>query len=360
MKLSEFLTINQGHQITDEEIYLVDDSKFPIYTAKNTIKGYWNQSIIKQKDLPCLSYPTKANQGDIFLQDKLFDANNTAVLIIKEQYKTKVDLEWLLYKLRPLFLQFQTSKGGVSYLNKAIVNDIELFLPNIEIQLEELEELRRLESIKNKIYAIQTKINNLEQKHLVLEYKNYQEKELSVKEIFNIYGGDSGLTEEYLYSCLEHNNNENIFLTGSSNSILNKNFIGNLKLPKGNKNVTIHNTDGIHIIRKGKAGTITYLEKNSYVLNDDAYLITLKKNNLIKVDLEWLYYTQKELFLNFSTSSDNGTWSKTGFLEYAKIDIPSINEQRKVKEIFKKLTQTRKKIEDILIEINKTFSKDLI
>ena len=151
MKLSEFLTINQGHQITDEEIYLVDDSKFPIYTAKNTIKGYWNQSIIKQKDLPCLSYPTKANQGDIFLQDKLFDANNTAVLIIKEQYKTKVDLEWLLYKLRPLFLQFQTSKGGVSYLNKEIVNDIELFLPNIEIQLEELEELRRLESIKNKI-----------------------------------------------------------------------------------------------------------------------------------------------------------------------------------------------------------------
>ena len=76
--------------------------------------------------------------------------------------------------------------------------------------------------------------------------------------------------------------------------------------------------------------------------------------------MEWLYYTQKELFLNFSTSSDNGTWSKTGFLEYAKIDIPSINEQRKVKEIFKKLTQTRKKIEDILIEINKTFSKDLI
>ena len=90
MKLSEFLTINQGHQITDEEIYLVDDSKFPIYTAKNTIKGYWNQSIIKQKDLPCLSYPTKANQGDIFLQDKLFDANNTAVLIIKEQYNCKM------------------------------------------------------------------------------------------------------------------------------------------------------------------------------------------------------------------------------------------------------------------------------
>ena len=31
-----------------------------------------------------------------------------------------------------------------------------------------------------------------------------------------------------------------------------------------------------------------------------------------------------------------------------------------VKEIFKKLTEKRKKIETILIEINKTFSKDLI
>ncbi len=360
MKLCEFLTIIQGHQITDEEIYLVDSSDIPIYTAKNNIKGYWNKSIVQKKDLPCLSYPTKANQGDVFLQDKSFDANNTAVLTVKDEFKSKVNLEWLLYKLRPLFLQFQTSKGGVSYLNKEIVNDIELFLPDIKIQLEEIDELRKLEYVKNKIDAIQSKITNLEKKHLVLEYESYQKKALSVNELFNVHGGDSGLTEEYLYSCLEQNNNENIFLTGSVNSLANKNSIGNLNLPKGNKKVNIHNTEGIHIIRKGKAGTITFLEKNSYVLNDDAYLLTKKKDIDVQIDLEWLYFTQKELFLNFSTSSDNGTWSKTGFLEHGKIDIPSFAEQKKVKTIFQKLMQRKKQMEIILVEINRTFSKDLI
>lgn len=360
MKLCQFLTINQGHQITDEEIYMLDSSDIPIYTAKNTIKGYWNKSIIQNKDLPCLSYPTKANQGDIFLQNKLFDANNTAVLTIKEKYKSKVNLEWLLYKLRPLFLQFQTSKGGVSYLNKEIVNDIELFLPDLNIQLDELKELRKLESIKNKIENIQEKINNLEQKHLMLEYANYQKKDFPVSQIFDIHGGDSGLTEEYLYSCLEQNNHKNIFLTGSVNSVTNNNFIGNLNLPRSNKNVNIHTTEGVHIVRKGKAGTITFLKKNSYVLNDDAYLLILKNNADVKIDLEWLCYTQKDLFFSFSTSSDNGTWSKTGFLEYGRIDIPSIQEQKKVKNLFQKLIEKKNKLEKVLTEINKTFSKDLI
>lgn len=42
MKLKDIFYINQGHQITDEEIYN-SFGEIPIYTGNNDIKGYWNK-----------------------------------------------------------------------------------------------------------------------------------------------------------------------------------------------------------------------------------------------------------------------------------------------------------------------------
>jgi restriction endonuclease S subunit len=357
MKIYEFAYIHQGHQITDEEIYLIEDNTYTIYTAKNSIKGYWDKAMIKESELPCLSYPTKGNTGDIYLQSELFDANNTAALILKEEFKEKINLEWLLYKLRPLFLQFQTSKGGVSYLNKDIVENIEVLIPKITIQEKELFELKKIENLKIRIEKILNKIDNTIDKQIMIYYKEFQVSSKSVSELFDINSGNSGLTEEYLYKTSDENKLKNILLTGSTNESLSR-LISDIKLPN-NKTINIYKSEGIHIIRKGKAGTIRYLPKNSYALNDDAYFLTLKKDVKYKVDLEWLFYTQKELFMSYSTNSDNGTWSKTGFLNSALIDIPSLKEQKQIKKIFKTLFEKRTKFELILEEINKTFSKDL-
>lgn len=357
MKISDFARIIQGHQITDEEIYLANENTYPIYTAKNSIKGYWNNTLIKEEDLPCLTYPTKGNAGDVFLQKELFDANNTAALILLDEYKNKINLEWLLYKLRPLFLQFQTSKNGVSYLNKNIVENIEVFISDEKVQESELAELKKLEMLKSKVETIQHEIDNIMFKHLLIQYKEFQIRNEPIKNLFYINGGNSGLTEEYIYRTINEQQLKNILLTGSINDTNNR-LISDIKLTN-NKKINIYQTEGIHIIRKGKAGTIKYLPHNTYALNDDAYLLTKKENIKYEIDLEWLFYTQKELFMKYSTNSDNGTWSKTGFLNNAKINIPLIKEQKKVKNIFRKLTEKKKKIELILNEINKTFSKDL-
>ncbi len=361
MKIKELFDIMQGHQITNEEIYL-HQGYIPIYTAGNEIKGYWDKSIIPKEKLPCLTYPTKANRGEVFIQNKEFDANNTAVLIPKTKYKKKIDLEWFIYKLRPEFLKVQTSKSGVSYLNKEIVMNLEIFLPKLSIQKEEKKYLLKLETLKKNIINILSKIKFIENKNLLIEYSDYQVKGVSVNNIFDIVSGNSGLTEEYIYSQLSGYNKDDekyLLLTGSVKSIEKNILIGKFNSPKKTTRIRVHKGEGIHIIRKGKAGVINFLSKGNYTLNDDAYILISKKNIDYKIDLEWLYYTQKDIFYKYSTSSDNGTWSKTAFLNHEKINVPSIKEQRKIKKLFKNLNDKKNKFNIILDEINKTFSKDI-
>lgn len=357
MKILEFANIVQGHQITDEEIYLANENTYPIYTAKNSIKGYWNQTIIDKKDLPCLTYPTKGNTGNVYLQNELFDANNTAVLKLKNNYINNINLEWLLYKLRPLFLQFQTGKSGVSYLNKGIVENIEISIPNKSIQEEELKELKKIEELKLKVEMVLEKTNKILEKQVIVPYLDFQIKDESVNNLFTIGGGSSGLTEEYIYKTIDVENLKNYLLTGSTDES-NKRQISDIILDSG-KEANVYNSDGLHIIRKGKAGTIRYLPEGRYVLNDDAYFLSKINDTPYDIDLEWLYYTQKELFMRYSTTSDNGTWSKTGFLNDAEISIPSLVEQKNVTSILRFISEQRDNLEEIANEINKTFSKDL-
>jgi len=158
--------INQGHQITDEELYITE-GEIPVYTGNNEIKGYWNKTIVEKKDLPCLTYPTKANAGAVFIQEKIFDANNTAVLIPRKEWRDRIVLEWFKYKLPNLFLETMTSKGGVSYLNREIVEKIEIVVPDRSRQEKEAEIYAKLTDKRDKLSKILEQINQLLSKQVV-------------------------------------------------------------------------------------------------------------------------------------------------------------------------------------------------
>lgn len=360
MKLLQLFKINQGHQITDEELYLTDGT-IPVYTGKNEIKGYWNKSIIPKKELPCITYPTKANSGCVYVQKEIFDANNTGVLISLKEWKDKLDLEWFAHKLRHLFLKIQTSKGGVSYLNKEIVEDLEISIPDIAIQISERNILNNLLRKKDIIQKILDKINKTKESHIEIEYKSYQKKECPVDDLFEIIGGNSGLTEEYIYSNFESNlPKEYILITGSINCLENPIIIAKLPSSKNSdKMIKVLDGEGIQIIRKGKAGNINYLPHDKYTLNDDVYLLTLKKDSEWKLNLRWIYFTQKEVFKQFASSSDNGTWNKTGFVNHAKINIPKISEQNKIVLYFEKLAKYENRLININNKIKLLLEKDI-
>lgn len=167
--LEKIVRIIQGHQITDEEIYN-HSGNVPIFTGPNTIKGYWNKSIVNLTDLPCLTYATKAFDGTISLQDGIFDANNTAVMLLNDEYKQVVKLEWLMVILPNIFLKKATSKEGVSYLNKEIVNQIRIDIPKDFIQNKCIDRHKVLNNLYNSIKVLKDKYYKTIEMEIVYDF----------------------------------------------------------------------------------------------------------------------------------------------------------------------------------------------
>jgi len=167
MKVKEMFDINQGHQITDEEIYNTEGI-IPVITARNEIKGHWNKSIVVKDDIPCITYPTKANSGEAYVQYDIFDANNTAVLIPKKEWREKIFLEWFAYKLSKTFLKIATSKEGVNYLNREIVEEMDFDIPSIKDQKKEYQSVEKLIKIRNKLVIIFENVDSILNKEIVI------------------------------------------------------------------------------------------------------------------------------------------------------------------------------------------------
>ena len=166
MKLNSLFDIIQGHQITDEELYITGGD-IPVLTGKNEVKGYWNEVLVEKSNLPCITYPSKANSGEAYVQDRIFDANNTAVLIPKPEWRDKLNLQWVAHRLSNVFLDIATSKEGVSYLNKKIVEEVELEILDKSVQNSELKVYQQLVSIEEQLQAILSRIGVLKKKLIV-------------------------------------------------------------------------------------------------------------------------------------------------------------------------------------------------
>jgi len=363
MKIKDIFDINQGHQITDEEIYrdIINGGKVPIITANNEIKGLWNKTIVNPCDLPCLTYPTKANSGTCFLQKKIFDANNTAVLVPKKEWISKIDLNWFSFKLSKMFPKVATSKEGVNYLNREIVEELDIVFPGKNVQDKEYRRIEELTIVKGKIDSIREKIKRIKNLAVIADYKIFQAKDVPVKIIFDCVSGNSGLTEEYLYqNTLLSQDKKYTVLTGGI-SIENCVKTDLCAKPKNkNEKMTVFSGEGIHVVRKGRAGTVNYLKNGNYTLNDDAYIIKLKNALKYKLLLKWVVISYSKLFAEYASSSDNSTWNKSSFFKHATIDIPSIKEQEEVVKRFAIIEEYEKKIAKVYQRIESILSKEVV
>ena len=169
MNIGTYFTIIQGHQITDEELYQTEGD-IPVYTGSNDIKGYWDKTLVEKKDLPCITYPTKGNKdGNVFVQYEIFDANNTAVLIPKKEWRSKINLEWFAIKLKHILQEIQTSKENVSYLNRDLIEPYYFEMPHIKIQNEELEPIKRLQEMRLKLLQALHRIDEILEKSITYD-----------------------------------------------------------------------------------------------------------------------------------------------------------------------------------------------
>lgn len=352
MKLDCIFRIIQGHQITDEEIYKsIGLGNIPIYTSNNETKGYWDKSIITETDLPCISYPSKANSGEVFVQHGIFDANNTAVLIPLQNWRDNIILEWAAVKLSNIFLRVATSKQSVSYLNKEIVSELDFEVPDKLTQEQELKSISELQHWRQNCERVLNHIQHIFNLTLAVEYQKYQAMEVPASEIFTCISGNSGLTEEYVYSLFNLPEERKYKLITGSIDIDSAVMIPICPLPYNpEKKIRVYKGEGIHVVRKGKAGYVNYLPYDSYSLNDDAYILIQKDDCQLDISLDWLTNTHKALFYEYATKSDNGTWNMTAFFKHASFDIPDRTEQDNV---LVKIS-TLRDIETKLIALNAT------
>lgn len=359
MKIKSIFQIIQGHQITDEEIYRAEGN-IPVITGRDEIKGYWNKKIIERGDLPCITYPTKANAGDTYIQTKIFDANNTAVLIPFPKWREKVDLEWISYKLRTMFLKIQTSKAGVSYLNKEIVEELEINIPSKDIQEKERYVISKLLYTKRKVCKILEMIERINSLPISTEYNKYQGKEIPAKVIFGVINGNSELTEEVIYQHIEVDENSERYEVLSSSTVdrTRMGYVAKFKIKK--KTIkTFEDKEGILVIRNGKAGKAYYLTHGKYTLNDHAYILYVKESCDYKINLKWFICQYQNSLYQFSSFSDNATWNKTGFFKHAVFDIPSLEEQEEVEKRFKCLQNYENRLSSINNKIDSVLNREI-
>ena len=358
--MNEF-DLKQGYQITDKKLYY-NMGDVPVLTGDNEIKGYWGNSSVTEKDLPCITYPTKGNSGVCYVQKSLFDVNNTAILIPKEEYRETINLDYVAFELSRIFPKIATSKDGVSYLNKEIIEKIDLSLPTKDIQTERYDTISKIIHLRKKLISILDNIQLTKEYVLVNPYENYQAKQLPVSDIFDVMSGNSGLTEEFLYSQIQTNQKKEYRVLSGSVNFDSTIFTHKCSHPKKIRELinVVEDKEIIHIVRKGKAGHATYFTKGKFTANDDAYILYINQKTKYSINLRWFSLYIQPMLLEYSSSSDNGTWHKTGFFENIRVDIPILDEQNEVDLQYHKLEKIRTKIENLKNDIDSILEKDIV
>lgn len=169
-----------------------------------------------------------------------------------------------------------------------------------------------------------------ESEEAVFEYSTFQARGVNASTILDVISGNSGLTEEYIYSLLLHSGDRRYRLLTGSMDAENAIRIYRCQHPKNaDRLINVYSGEAIHVVRKGKAGYVNYLSAGDYTLNDDAYLLVEKAGHGYRLSLKWLAMANRHIFAEYASSSDNGTWNMGGFFEHATFDIPAYEEQER-------------------------------
>ena len=147
-----------------------------------------------------------------------------------------------------------------------------------------------------KLRRLKTKYMDLLDKQLLPSYRGYQGKSIAISKCLNFLSGNSGLTEEFIYKKLNYEGPRYKVLSGSTDP---KEYLGKVPLCtiQGRKLKIFNRKQGLLVTRKGKAGSIRYLDKGRYTINDDAYILYLREDCEYLLNLRWLAIQYKSVFL---------------------------------------------------------------
>ena len=256
-------------------------------------------------------------------------------------------------------LQGASVSEGSKTLTSTAIKSIDFDIPLYEAQKEVMSKIKPLLKVKQEANNVLSRIDSVKERVISIDYRDYQAKDVPISEILDYHGGNSGLTEREIYQMILTDGQRYEVLSASTSE---ETRLGSI--PRGYLNgrelKVLEDKEGILVIRKGKAGTTYYREKGKYALTDDAYLLTVKEGCKYEVNLKWLIAQYRQLFLDYSSSSDNGTWNMTGFFDNARIDVPLCKEQLELAKYYDFIGLLQMSLEGILADIARLFTKQVV
>lgn len=239
-----------------------------------------------------------------------------------------------------IFYQQQLREASISEGSKTLTLDtiyaMDFEIPSRSLQRELMAQIRPLLDQRHRLHRLLEKTASFRGKALSPDYKDFQDRSVPVMKVFECMSGNSGLTEKEIY--------QKVCLDGEKYHVLSGSTSEDTQLGKvpmfylNGKSIRVFcDKEGILVTRKGKAGSIRFLESGKYTLTDDAYILHLRDECSYDVLLKWFIVQYAHTVLDYSSSSDNGTWNMTGFFKDVTIDIPGVEEQRTVITEYDKL-----------------------
>ncbi len=331
-----------------EEYLYNHGGDYPVYSGQTEGNGILGFIDSYNQQSPCVTFTTYGSAGKLFYREgKYTVGRNCMGLRPKKLYCNKINLKWFSFAFQNLFYRLRIGdKEGQRSLNKLLLERQPIVIPDIDIQVKQLGKYEKIEAIKhqtNRILRNLTNISNFSRK-----YPNSSIIAKGKMDIFvSFIGGNSGLTEEFIYHNLPETKKDSVkILTSSTQERTSMGWISRNSKPKG-KSIKIFRAPNILIARNGYAGTMTYCPVGEYTTNDHAYVLIPKQEWRKKINLEWFIYEYQELFFRIVTSnSDNATFNK----EYAGrqiIRIPHTNLQNEVVEKLNKVKETTWKLKTL-------------
>jgi len=284
-----------------------------------------------------------------YIEKGKFTINDDAYVIkVKEKYIDEIDAEWFEKNIHNYVGSCITSRGTNGTFSKEQFLNLDFSYPSMDEQKEIISIYKSLDNMACKISDFSERIKKIND--CIIGGSAEFQKEAG--KLFDIKGGNSGLTEEFIYNNQPINEEDAIIVYSSSTDEATNMGVVSRKAKIKDVNIKCFKGPAIIIARNGQAGKIMFIEKGMFTINDHAYVLTVKPAYKKNVDLEWFADVAEKYTKNCVTSKDaNGTFSKEVFLK-EQIEVLDyltqkriIKKKKELNEIYSRLKLLLKVIE---------------
>ncbi len=160
--------------------------------------------------------------------------------------------------------------------------------------------------------------------------------------MFEITGGNSGLTEEFIYHNSPIDKDDEVkILSSSTMEDTEMGYISRNATFEDGRKLKIFSGETILIARNGYAGSMQYFKNETYATNDHAYVMTVKPEWKSKINMRFVAFHLQPLFFNIvSSKSDNATFNKE-YAEMQSIHLPDIRVQNEIGTLLTKIDKIK-------------------